>query len=542
LGIALVILPFALMRPLLGTPWVLSFALLFALAAVPVAGALGAARRDGAEIILAGTLPWRNAIAAGLAVVIVVLGVVLARGTSASDLLEGMLLGPLRHPAHFSLVFPWPRGALVVASLSLAMFLLLHGALRLGAMTKLGVDRVVAWMRLAAGLGLGLTLWQFPLVSPDNIVFAYSISCVWFFLWPLHGESAADVAARSWLALLFLGQWLHPFPVPGSQIAWGTFLSIPLATIGAWQAAHWLVAQPSRLFTPKRTIAIDMMLTILLTVVAVLIGNRLAQISARYLDSRPLDLAGAENIRLPDSTTALYRTLVFNAEAHSDVVFSLPGMFSFNLWSGLPAPTLTNVTHWFSLLDEAQQRAIIAELGRHPRACVIVQQPHLDFLRERNLTPGGPLYDYVMGEFQTAFEIEGFEFRVHRGREIAPLLLAELLQKKEPGVSPDSLVRFPLLLAPDQEIAKISFVRMDHPHDAPFVLDGTKIRIEVTPIDMAGKPRGPTELKTLPFSLHGAAEVAVYFDRGSQGLRANRHIVVLQNSKGDELALLRIRP
>ena len=33
-------------------------------------------------------------------------------------------------------------------------------------------------------------------------------------------------------------------------------------------------------------------------------------------------------------------------------------MFSFNLWTGLPSPTSANVTHWFTLLTEAEQQAI----------------------------------------------------------------------------------------------------------------------------------------------------------------------------------------
>src|SRR5205814_2085535 len=105
-------------------------------------------------------------------------------------------------------------------------------------------------------------------------------------------------------------------------------------------------------------------------------------------------------------------------------------------------PTLANVTHWFSLLSPAQQSAIIDALAAHPRAVVIVQPDHLDFLRQRGFIASGPLYEYIMRDFTAAFTVDGFEFRVHRGRRIAPLQTAEVLARPAGGASdlPDTLL------------------------------------------------------------------------------------------------------
>ena len=541
LGVGLIALPFALMRTLLGTPWIQTYAMLFAFAAIPVAGSL-ALVTEGRT----GFSEWRRAVLGGLGVAVVVLGVIFARGTTPAELVQGVVLGPLRHPGHFSLVFPWPPGALALATLSLAAFLIALASLRLGKPRRVVIDTAVATLRLVAAVGLALAIWQFPGVSPDNIVFAYSISALWVFLWPLTGEEKDTVIARSWLGLLFLGQWLHAFPVPGSQIAWGTFLAIPLVVLGAWQASVWIATRHGRIFTFARAQALDLALTVVLVMVAVLTGNRLAQIGSRYLESRSLELPGAEALRLPDSTTALYRLLVFNANAHSDMVFSLPGMFSFNLWAELPTPTLANVTHWFSLLNDEKQRAIIAELGKHPRACVIVQADHVDFLRQRNLTPSGPLYDYIEAEFKSAFVIDGFEFRVRRGRSVAPLQTAEVFQSKpaenSKPTAPDTLIKFQLLLPPDQSVASIELARMDDRRTAPLVLNSTNARVEITPIDLTGAARGQPEARAFPFNLRGPAEVALYFDRGGRGIAAAQCFFVVRNATGAELALVRIRP
>ncbi|MDB6169798.1 MAG: hypothetical protein JWM88_2662 [Verrucomicrobia bacterium] len=553
LGAGLLLLPFALMRPLLGAPWVQTYALLFAFAAIPVAGsfALGfaadpdpRAKAEPQSRSGAGAAEWGMTLAAGCAVACIVLGVIFVRGTKFSDLVQGVLLGPLHHPGHFSLVFPWPPAVRQVGAVSCAAFLLALGGLRLGRPRRATLDTVIALLRLAAAGGLVVAMAQFPRISPDNLVFAYSISSLWLFVWPLSGESASTVTARGWLALLFLGQWLHPYPVPGSQIAWGTFLYIPLVVLGSWQAARWLSGRWSPVLTRMRPAALDMLFTLGLAAMAILMGNRLAQIGSRYLESRSLDLPGAGALRLPDSTSALYRLLVENAKVHGDVLFSLPGMFSFNLWSGLPPPTLTNVTHWFSLLDDEQQHAIIRSLQSHPRACVIVQAPHLDFLRQRDLTPGGPLYDYIMAEFETAFALDGFEFRVHRGRRIVPLLTAEIFQAKPAG-NPDPAILNTLIkvqLMPSRPVASIEIAQMDDRRSAPFVLNGSNTRVEVAPINLDGSPRAPSAPRAFPFALDGAAEVALYFDRNRQVFSAAQNFLVLRDAAGDEIALVRLRP
>ncbi len=551
----LVLLPLALMRPLLGAPWVQTYALTFAFAAIPVAFALGrgAALAAGPDAAPARATPlrprcWLAALAGGAAVAVPVLGVILARGTTLAELAAGLVLGPLRHPGHFSLVFPWPPGVLTLGSASLGLFLLGLAATRLGRPSRLALDTGVAVLRLVAAAALALALWGFPLTSPDNAVFAYALPCLWLFLWPLTGEEPAAVLARSWLGLLFLGQWLHAYPVPGSQIAWGTFLALPLAAIGGWQAAGWLAERHGRILTFARVQALDLLLTLGLVILAVFSGNRLAQIGARYLDSRSLALPGAEALRLPDSTTALYRLLAVNADAHSDLVFSLPGMFSLNLWSDRPTPTLTNVTHWFSLLDEPQQRAMIAALERHPRACVIVQQEHLDFLRQRGLAPAGPLYEYVMGQFTPAFAIDGFQFRVRRGRTVAPLLTAEVFTQPAPAAGqpppagPDTLVRMQLLLPADAVVASVELATMDDRRIPPLVLQGGRARVEVTPIGLDGVARGPAEARTFPFTLRGPSEVALYFDRGGRGISTTRSYLIVRTTAGAELALVRLRP
>lgn len=537
MGAAFALLPFALMRQLLHAEWIQTYAMVFSLSAAATVGAAAAGRRPsfgGREIAAA------FAGAAGVCLVVVL--VMLARHTTPADLLQGVLLGPLRHPVSFSMAFKWAPGTRAVAVISAVLFVVALLLRRQG--RNDAASMLVALLRLAVAGGLITALAQFPAVSADNFVLAYGLSCVWLFAWPLVEDSRA-AAACSWIALLQLGQFLHPFPVPGSQIAWGTFLSLPAVAIGAWQAGAWLAPRLPALHPHARV----WLLTVAtgLVALATFLTVQFGRIGNQYLDGRNLALAGAEPVRLPDESTARYQVLCFNALAHSDMLFSEPGMFSFNLWTGLPTPTYANVTHWFSLLTTPQQQEIIRTLEGHPRAVVIVEARHVDFLRRNHLAPAGVLHDYIDANFVPVFSIDHFEFRVRKGRRIAPFFMAEVFKRPPEtngGATRDSentRLVIPLSLPADQAIGSIEVLSRAG-LAPPLILRGNTVRAEVTPITPQGDARGPGETRTLPLTLRGAASVAFMFDGKDRPFGLTDTLIVLRNPEGAELGLVRLRP
>ena len=537
LAMGLAALPFLLMKSLLAADWVQTCAIVFAFSAIAAIGAVAstATARFGSRQIAIAAM-------AGTGLALAVCGAICARGTPLAEMLEGVIFGPLRHPARFRLALSWPPGITSVAIVSCGTFVL---ARLMNRRWSHLVGASIAWLRLVAAAGLSAAILSFPVKSPDKIALAYSAPALWLFLWPLPGEKSGEIVARAWLGLVFLGQWLHAFPVSGSQVAWGSFLAIPLATLGAWEASRWLIARRPR--APARAGVFATKLAVV--VLAVVMGMRLAQASLRCLDSRPLSLPGAESLRLPDRATATYRIITLNAAAHADMLFSLPGMFSFNLWSGLPAPTLANVTHWFSLLDDRRQEDVIRALEAHPRACVIVQREHVEFLRRQGgLAPSGPLYDYVTRTFQPAFVIDDFEFRVRKERRVAPFFTAELLRRRPaadaegPANVLDTLLRLHVLLPPGQQIAAAEIVTMDVHSAVPVVLRDPAIKVEITPITLQGDALSPPTPSPLPCVLNGTAVVSLYFDRGDCRFSLTHTLIILRDPAGAEVALLRLRP
>lgn len=530
-----IVLPLALMRPLLNAEWVQTYAILFACSGFAAVGAasLGTSPRAGWGTLGSGIL------GAGLAAV-VILGVTLLRGSSPMDILDGVLLRPLRHPVHFNLDFPWKPGARWFAMTSAGVFAATWICRRRG---KPGTDLLVAILRVVVALTAAAIVTRFPAASPDNFTLTFLTPWLWVFLWPLANESDSAIAARRWVGLLFLGQSLHSFPVRGSQIAWGTFLLLPVIAMGAWSAAEWL----GQRFSParRRNARLALHAAVLLFTLTSVLG--LWQVSARYQDGRDLKLPGGETIRLPEKATALFRLLTVNAAAHGDVLFSLPGMFSLNLWSGLPPPTLLNVTHWFSLLDEPQQQQIIRALAAHPRACVVVQREHVSFIQRHGFGPFGPLQEYIRENFTPAFSLDDFEFCVRKGRTIGPLLLAEKFVRPTPA--PDgvrdpenTLLQFTALLPADRAVESVEIVYMDDRRLPPLVLRGTNVRIAITPVNLAGEPIGPEEPRTFPLSFRGMARVSFYLDAQGRRLPPGQTLIVLRDADGNDVALVRLRP
>lgn len=519
-----ILLPLVLMRPMLSLAWVQAYGLIFALAAVTAA----AATARGATAAASGrTLGW--ALAGGTALTIAVIGTVLLRDTTLGDIVTGVILNPLRHPAAFNLRYVWPAGA---AGWALGSTLLLGIAFVVARRAPSAVATGIAALRLAVAAGLVLALLAFPAASPDRMVFGFGAPCLWLYLWPLPGAHAAHRPAYAWMAWLWLGQFLHAFPVAGSQIAWGTFLALPLVAIGAHEAVTWLFKQhrsPSALIPRPLFVAAQGLLAAL----ALGLGWRFASLGQRYLEGSDLGLPGAEIMRLPSESSALFRLLAANAAAHGDVLFSEPGMYSLNLWSGRPTPTLANTTHWFSLLNADQQHAIIRVLAAHPDACLIRQRDHIDFLTRRSFAPAGPLHDYVTAEFEPAFTLDDFEFCVRKGRRIEPLLLGCFgLISDVPG-QPNTALRLRVPVPRAVRVSRVELTAPQVPGAPALVFDAANARVEVeTP--GSGRQAG------WPFALAGTADITIGFDRFALPRPVAGGLITLYGDDGTAVALARL--
>ena len=487
-GAALVLLPAVLMKHFLGQEWAQIFAVLAAVTAGTMTAAAARLRDSAVQ-----TRHLFLFVSAGVGVGLLVVAATLLRGTSASGLLDGVLLGPLRHPGVYHFAPQWRAGSLPVALASALLAVLCWRG-----RGKSGLPTVVSIGRLVLGAFILASYAEVIALNTLALSIGFALPLAWLFIFPLgNNQPARPAAALAWIGLLLAEQYLHAYPIAGSQISWGTFLLMPLAAVGCHEAVIHLTRH-RRPWTPPLRVAIGAVVcaTILF------MSGTLARLGwSRYVASEPLDLPGAEDLRLLENHALSLRTMSVNASAHGDMLFSLPGLYSFNQWTGLPTPTLANATHWFSLLSAAQQTDIIAALEHAQRPVIIVQRGVLDFLKEGNFPLGGPLFEHVAQKFTRAFASDGYEFWVRQGRVIVPLNRAELLQPRDAsaGLAP---LRISAVVLTERPVVSAEIMLLNTPLTpraklsmANAVLTATAIRLDGSP---AGVPLSDAWGKPLP--------------------------------------------
>jgi hypothetical protein len=522
-GSGMVLLPCGLMRAQMDQAWVRTFALLATMGGV--ATVLAVARGRSA------ITRWSDAGVAIIAALItgslIALGI-LVQGTSPAGLLEGVLLGPLRHPQAYSAAINWRPGALAFAwiGLALAAWFVLRPPAR--------APLIVAVGRLIATL-LFFTAWS--LDWPFNshaFALSYGLAAIWLFVYPLEGESAHQ-PIRAWLALLVALQVLHAFPVAGSQVSWGTFLWIPLAAMAAPGAARVVLASFPKV--PRGVLTAGSAAVILATTVHSVDYAWGGVTQIRQSDT--LRLPGAASLRLPENFTTMLRLLARNASAHADVLFSLPGLHSFHLWTDVPPPTTFNATHWFTLLSPAQQEAIREKLAASPRSCVIVQRNIYDFLRANGIATESPLAVWLHANYEPAFTIETYEFWVRKGRRIAPL---NTVRAREASGAATPRYQFTFVFAEPElrDVTSIELARFAADTSTPIqTWTRDSAQLFVTPINSTGADAGPGRPVTFPWTARGLIRLELRTDQVPAAWPQDA-VFYLRNAAGETLAEARL--
>jgi hypothetical protein len=525
----LVVLAAGLMHTLWHESWVQIYLALFTCGAIALVTALD-------RVVLFRATHAALFAAAGAGVGILILTAVWLRGTTLQGLLDGVLLGPLRHPNNYSYPVDWRPSSLLIAGLSLGLALALPWLRR--RFSPASVDRVIVALRVILAVGL---LAGFALLMEARVIgaiFSYVAPLIWIWVIPLSGvaNSRKFLAARGLVAAVLLVQYLHAYPVGGSQESWGTFLFWPLAALGLGETFLWAaLPENHRAFFHRWWPALG---TAVLLVVVAKVGWTAHTAHARYTARADLGLPGASHIRLPESYRTAYPLLALNAVVHADQLFSLPGMFSFNLWTGLPTPTLKNTTLWFTLLNDTEQAAIIRSIEATPRTCVIVQESLVELMTAGQVPMRGLLHNYLKNNFIAAFRVEGFSFLVRRGRTIAPLGIAQLASSRG-GL--ETHVDF-CFASNDTPIARIEIRDVTAPLSSPPLqtLDATNTQVSLVAVNRAGEAAGAPVASRWPLRFKGLARVALHFDRGGVDLNPATTAFYLIGADGKNLGVARV--
>jgi hypothetical protein len=98
-------------------------------------------------------------------------------------------------------------------------------------------------------------------------------------------------------------------------------------------------------------------------------------------------LAAAHSLHLPPEQEMRYDFLVANVKRNCRLLFSIPGMGSLNLWSGVPAPNGWNVGAWMRVFDLEHQHRIVEILRAERLSCVVEDTSMLGFWQVNVICP-----------------------------------------------------------------------------------------------------------------------------------------------------------
>lgn len=392
--------PFLVIGRTASQHWALTYAVAVTLSALALLVA-SLAVRDGVEVRRPGrAVAIASACALGL-VCVVALGVV-ASGTSAAGLLNGMLVAPLRQAEVFTIPLRiwggepwWALGALLLALAVTAQRMRKLGAFALpGPLPSL--------LRFVAGFGI--LFFALTGLGIEGAALAWVIV--------VRGSGAArppSEFARLALASIAVLQALQPFPVAGSQWASAGLTLLPVGAVALNDALAGLV--PELLPRPARLLSALPVTAFALAFLVIVLVPFTSQNQVQYRQGTAIGVPGTDRLRLPPEQAGAYRRLTADLDADCSTFVSLPGQNSLYLFAGSTPPTGYNTTAWMFLLDGRQQDAIVAALEASPRPCVVENDLLLGFWTSRTglSLSGSPLYRYILENFTPADQVDEFK-------------------------------------------------------------------------------------------------------------------------------------
>lgn len=523
----LILLPWALMGRQLDREWVMGFALQFSAAAALLLWVTPPSRTGR---FLSARLWWATGTAALLTGVVVCL-IVIVRGTSLRALLDAVIINPIKLPARFVVEFKWLSAVWPVAAICWAAAARAGWEIRRHGETT----PVTRWIIMALRL---LALTWFAWHAQDWLTYfgishfmVFCLPLLPIFVVPIRPDSVPHRVGRLslwFVALVALPQVLHAFPVAGSQMAWATFLLLPLFAAGVAEAWECLAAgapRGGRWIVPAGWAA--------LLLVGLFQLGLLAQTGwTRYHTSRPLDLPGAADIRIEGYFRQALRLLTLNASIHADVLFSRQGMYSYNIWSGVPTPTAQNATHWFWLLDETRQQEIIDRLKATPRSAFIVSRALDDLLTKLHVSMDSPLQSYLTSHYRPLLDYHDFIFYVPNDSRAVAFGQYEVLITDTPDHAGRPPVLFRTNLALEGRPASIRLERFMSPWDVVADLAGPGIQVFLEPINRTGDVTGSAIRLPVEHELRGLYRLSAFCPAQPPAASLRQSTLVVRSADG----------
>ena len=341
-----------------------------------------------------------------------VIAVALTHGLSPAILLNGVILQPLRQPDVFFTPLHLPRTRMLFAALLLVAMAIAYWFRNSVSARTLGIAKV------AIGAAAMVTL-----VVDYNSAITLILPVLALVFWDKTTRTASDFFPRVFLSAVVIFGFLQAYPVAGSQVRIGLAPAIAWAALLVHDGLQLIEPQryerlipraPSALFQPALSHVVFFCLSAALLFQA-------ATCFAIGHEGPLLNIPGATRVHVPDDDAEVFENLTGEIRAHCDVLFTMPGMYSWNVWSGVPTPDGLNITGWMNALTTNQQQEVLRDLLKSSRPCAVYNPDLIHFWM-----PGGeiklafsPLANYVNRHMTTIAKVSSYELKVPTDRTTA---------------------------------------------------------------------------------------------------------------------------
>jgi hypothetical protein len=147
----------------------------------------------------------------------------------------------------------------------------------------------------------------------------------------------------------------------------------------------------------------------------------------QWRDSQPVNLSGTQWLRLPPMKNERLAVTVGELRRNCRTVLTIPGLYSYSLWSGVPPAEEKQINSWPFLWPEEVQKNELPKLRRQIGGCVLVDRDMYQFFRQYATSPGSDeLLSEVQRTMKPVFAREGLTLYVS-SREPEPPLASEPL-------------------------------------------------------------------------------------------------------------------
>jgi len=175
----------------------------------------------------------------------------------------------------------------------------------------------------------------------------------------------------------------------GEQADWATLLPTLAAAIVLADGLDLIEREKSSVHLPQWSVALARSTVLVLAVFLFLsVGTDAVTRYRRWQTSQPLDLPGAHWLRLPPDETARLRDTVSLLDQNCETVLTIPGLYSFTLWSGVPAADDKRFNSWPFLWPDEVENKELPKLRQSDRGCVLTSEGVYRFFKHFAVTKG----------------------------------------------------------------------------------------------------------------------------------------------------------